>query len=282
MAERFLDLTDGKKTTLAPGEVLKNTYRAVLNGAGLPACAVWASNKVAGWSRFWANLSNPLLHPTVAFSLLKFCGQAKFQHIAQALPPDVCREAATHFDTAVSAVLAARLQTSVADCGPARDVLGIACYADHLAAFYDHTTALARGDHTTSVAQVRARLFTRGGSAATSSTPFVGRLVSSSTGPWSSAAYVPNVRLAASDFVMGVRIRCGLPAAALLPPSCTCGFTYSGVNNLVVNSHLLSCPHNVGNTWTTRHHGVTYPTGSHRFPCTVGCGAQLFGERQAA
>ncbi|MBI3072166.1 MAG: hypothetical protein HYY84_08605 [Deltaproteobacteria bacterium] len=37
-AERFLDLTDGKKTTLAPGEVLKNTYRAVLKGSGLPAC----------------------------------------------------------------------------------------------------------------------------------------------------------------------------------------------------------------------------------------------------
>jgi hypothetical protein len=229
---------------------------------GLPvgtshACTIWASNKVAGWSRFWANLSNPLLHPTVALSLLKFCGQAKFQHIAQALPPEVCAEAAMHFDTAVTAVLAARLQSTVGDCGPARDVLGIVRYTDHLAAFYEHTAAVARGDYSTSIAQIRARLFARGGSAATSSTPFVGRLVSSSTGPWSSAAFVPNVRLCASDFVTGVRIRCGLPATAMLPTSCTCGFAYAGVNTLVVNSHLLSCPHNVGNNWTTRHHGVT-------------------------
>lgn len=37
-ADKFLDLTDGKKKSLAPGEVLKNTYRAVLKGAGLPGC----------------------------------------------------------------------------------------------------------------------------------------------------------------------------------------------------------------------------------------------------
>lgn len=94
---------------------------------------------------------------------------------------------------------------------------------------------------------------------AASSNPFVGCLRASAQGSWSAAAYVPNPRLNPSDYVAGIRIRCGMHAFAMkYPNKCSCGFQLAQCHPIAANSHLMKCSHNAGFTFTSRHHAINH------------------------
>jgi hypothetical protein len=156
------------------------------------------------------------------------------------------------FDAQVLATVAAILQGASVDEYVIRRVLGIP--AQHLicSALYQHTLAAMAGPCPPVWSYVHEALAGEDNTA--SSTPFVGAVVASACGLGAGAAFATALcDTAPVDFVQGVRVRLGLPVCSLLPKRCSCGFLLLDVHGLVVNSHLLSCPHNKGITKTTRH-----------------------------
>jgi hypothetical protein len=91
-----------------------------------------------------------------------------------------------------------------------------------------------------------------------SQTPFVGALVPFISGFASGALFSSSSsfvagRFSPSDFRLGVKLRAGVEVSAHLPDRCSCGCPLSGVAPMIVNSHILNCPHNFHATSTTRH-----------------------------
>ena len=89
-------------------------------------------------------------------------------------------------------------------------------------------------------------------------TPFDSCLLSSATGFGASAAFAASIlSLSPGDFLMGLKLKLGLPIFKDLPDHCTCGYLLQGTHPIIVNAHLLSCPHNSEANMTTRHNGMT-------------------------
>jgi hypothetical protein len=227
---------------------------------GLPvgdstACLQWALTKVRGYASFWSRLRSPLLHPSVALLLTRICGQPKFLHIAKALPPHVCLPAATEFDVQVLSTVAEILHADLSDEASTRSILHIPPQAILAPACYAHTVA-AMSAPTSTLAQFVSEALVASTSMASSS-PFVGHAVLSAIGFGANTILETSMCATAPvDFVVGLKIRLGLPVCRMLPERCSCGFLLRGVHPLLVHSHLLSCVHNTGINKTTRHHMV--------------------------
>jgi hypothetical protein len=216
------------------------------------ACTAWACHKVRSYEPFWARLRSPMLHPSVALLLTRICGQPKFAHIGKALPPQVCSDAAAEFDSQVLSTIAAIVQGDAAE-SVVRRVLSVPSQRIVCSALYAHTVASMAGPCPSLLSFVSSALADADDNAA--KTPFVGTVVESACGSGAGAVFAsPVCDLAPMDFVLGVRVRLGLPVCHHLPERCSCGFLLRDVHAILINSHLLSCPHNKGLNKSTRHH----------------------------
>ena len=88
--------------------------------------------------------------------------------------------------------------------------------------------------------------------------PFVEPLIRAVQGVTAADTIVPALSMSPADFAHGLRLRCGV-APAHLPHTCSCGYAFTSVPAPIPTiAHLLTCPHNVGNNMTTRHHGGVF------------------------
>ena len=71
----------------------------------LSACNDYCLKKVQSYDSFWTRVTNSKLHPATALIIVRLCGQAKFAHLAKALPPSVTNSASRIFDSDVYSAL---------------------------------------------------------------------------------------------------------------------------------------------------------------------------------
>jgi len=223
------------------------------------ACSEWVLRKVSGWQSFWEKLRLPDLHPSTALTILKICGNVKFEHLAKSLAPEIVMEAARRFDATVesTALTILDIKHHQVDNNVVRAVLQLVPYAVIAQQLYLNTCNVLVGIREPLNVAVRSTLvhFYE----QLSLPPFVGQLIRSAQSYGASLAITPTVSVPAHEYAHGMRLRCGV-AEKRVPQTCTCLHRF--VNNPVDrNGHLPTCPLNEGFNMTCRHHLVNQAIG---------------------
>jgi len=236
------------------------SIRVLGSPVGAPqACSDWALDKVQRHSAFWKLISHPRMSPLLAASLLHFCGHPKFVHLAQSLPPEVSLRAATLADQQLNAALASIVREpslTLAQLDALRCTLSIPPFVHTSSAIFAASTFPIEQEEAQKILHSnREAWFKR-----ISSTPFVGPLVQATTGFGSFALFAtPEIlvrsRCTHHEQRLALKLRGGIAVfdEAQLPLLCSCGFPLHGICPIVLNTHILSCPHNAGSNVTTRH-----------------------------
>jgi hypothetical protein len=220
------------------------------------ACRLFALAKVGNWHTFWERLRHENLHPSVALVILAKCGNVKFEHLAKSLHPDIIKDAATMFDDIVENTAHCIIGAKRREIQPhvLRAVLHLRPYSVISPALYKSTLDLLDGIRSDALAAVHDALVSH--YETLPSNPFLEPLVRAAQGVTAEDTIVPALDTAPGDFAHGLRLRCGV-CPKYLPHTCSCGHSFTSVPAPIPTiAHLLSCPHNVENNKTTRHHGA--------------------------
>lgn len=219
------------------------------------SCRDWVLTKVEGWKLFWERLRNPRLHPSTALTILKICGNVKFEHLARSLSPDVVHLAACSFDACVEDTALRILNTKYAKVSPhvVRGALLLVPYATISSILFKSTCTLidegvvvdARWEINTAIRAEYAKL---------SLPPFVELQLSAAQGLHADAVITPTTTINHQQYVHGWQLRCGV-AELHVPSSCSCGHDFD-TEGVFRNGHLLTCHENTKKTMTTRHDGI--------------------------
>jgi len=234
------------------------------------ACTEWVLKKVAGWQKFWELLRHEALRPVTALTLLKRCGNVKFDHLAKSLHPDVTRNAAHVFDEHVLASARAILAiTTVADVAIVRGALHIEPYVVISKPLYESTLALIARKPSEANVKAAKQTAMEEHYKSLSSLPFVERHVAAVQNETASNTLYTSTPIRGQNagastthhFAQGMRLRMGVLPAHLRVSKCDCGFVFGSSKSGVMTSqriinHLLTCRHNRGQTTTTRHDRV--------------------------
>ena len=239
------------------------------------ACKAFILRKVAAWVPFWEKLQHEDLHPSTALTILKVCGNVKFEHLARSLHPDVCQEAANQFEAIVQQTAARILgmKKHRFHVDVQRAVLSLLPYGVVAGTLYEATCKTIDGERVVLWANVKACL--QRPYEALSLPPFVGRLVRAAQGPTAKDVIAPTLAVKAHNCVHGMQVRCGIPEDHV-PHVCSCGHVFcpdvdedaevpeslmalKRIETAVYrNGHLMTCPHNDGFNKTCRHHAIVH------------------------
>ena len=234
--------------------------RVLGSPVGTPeACREWVLRKVHGWQSFWEKLRLPDLHPSTALTILKTCGNVKFEHLGKSLSAEVVMEGARRFDAMVEDTALAILQIkhSQVDTHVVRAVLQLMPYAVITQQLYENTCNLLVGIHEPLNVAIRSTIVQH--YEKLSLPPFVGLLVRDAQSYGASLAITPTTSVPAHEFIHGVQLRCGV-AEKRIPVTCSCLHKFEN-EPVDRNGHLLTCPHNEGFNKTCRHHLINHAIG---------------------
>ena len=223
------------------------------------ACREWVIRKLHGWQSFWEKLRLPDLHPSTALTILKICGNVKFEHLAKSLAPEVVMEAARRFDATVeaTALTILNIKHHQVDNYVVRAVLHLVPYAVITQCLYENTCNILVGIREPLNVAIRSTLVNF--YEQLSLPPFVGQLIRSAQSYGASLAITPTLSVPAHEYAHGMRLRCGV-AEPRLPQTCTCLHKFAN-EPVDRNGHMLTCSHNEGFNKTCRHHLINSGVG---------------------
>ena len=220
-------------------------------------CRSWVSDKVAAWQPFWEKLCHESLHPTTALTILKICGNVKFEHLSKSLAPHVLLEVAQQFDFTVQEVAMRILgiKGTQVDAHVVRAVLRLIPYAVTNGVYYSNTCKAIETGHYGKLHVAVADCITEHYEAL-SLPPFVGNLIHAQSDEHAALAIQPSTRISGHHYVHAMCIKCGV-GAKRVPSVCTCGIDIHE-EAVFRNGHLLTCVYNYGFNMTIRHHGIVF------------------------
>ena len=254
-------LTDADIVRLAEAgfQLDRGCTRVLGSPVGDPtACRLFVLAKVGNWQTFWERIRDEHLHPSIALVILAKCGNVKFEHLAKSLPPEVVMDAARMFDQTVESTARVIIAARPSQILPhvLRAVLHLRPYTVISPVLYTNTLQLLQGIRTDSRIAVHDAIVKH--YETLPPIPFVEPLIRAVQGVTAADTIVPALSMSPADFAHGLRLRCGV-APAHLPHTCSCGYAFTSVPAPIPTiAHLLTCPHNVGNNMTTRHHGGVF------------------------
>ena len=217
----------------------------------------WVLDKIMAWQPFWQKLCHEALNPTTALTILKICGNVKFEHLSKSLAPHILLEVAQQFDFTVEEIAMKILgfKGSQVDAHVVRAVLRLIPYAVTNGVYYANTSKAIETGHYGKLHVAVADCITEHYEAL-SLPPFVGHLIHAQSDEHAALAIQPSTRIRAHDFVHAMAIKCGV-GAKRVPATCTCGIEFHE-EAVYRNGHLLTCVYNYGFNMTIRHHGIVF------------------------
>ncbi len=200
---------------------------------------------------FFKKVSHPAIHPRVAYSILRVCGQPKFVHLAKSVPPAALTTAASNFDhmvfecfQSIFGAVPSEYEASVrSPCGAA-----LLPFTRLAPLMYEESVARLNNPDicpVNAIDKLKSML-------EPPTTPFDKVRSTSASGNyadlWMSSFNTSCVSFAPQEYIYAMRLRCGLPIFNC--DVCTCGDASARA------SHHLSCREQEGITMTTRHNLV--------------------------